>query len=45
MVVLWAATLSQMLFAMADLANLGALEHFRTATYAIAPNQSFARMK
>ena len=42
MVVLWAATLSQMLFAMADLANLGALEHFRTATYAIAPNQSFA---
>lgn len=41
LVVLWAATASQALFAMADLAGLAVLEHFRTATYAIAPNQSF----
>lgn len=41
-VVLWAATASQALFAVADMAGLGVLDHFRTATYAIAPNQSFA---
>ncbi len=41
-VVLWAATASQAVFAVADFAGLGVLEHFRTATYAIAPNQSFA---
>lgn len=41
-VVLWAATASQALFAMADFAGLNVLEHFRTATYAISPNQSFA---
>lgn len=41
-VVLWAATLSHAAFALADLAGLGLLDHFRTATYAIAPNQSVA---
>lgn len=41
-VVLWAATVSQALFAVADFAGLGVMELFRTATYAIAPNQAFA---
>lgn len=41
-VVLWAATLSQSVFALADLVGLGLLEYFRTATYAIVPNQSVA---
>lgn len=41
-VVLWAATASQALFALADFAALGVLDHFRTASYAIAPNQAFA---
>ncbi len=41
-VVLWAATVSQAVFAIADMAGAGALDYFRTATYAIAPNQLFA---
>ena len=41
-VVLWAATLSQSAFGLADLVGVGLMEHFRTATYAIAPNQSVA---
>lgn len=41
-VVLWSATISQAVFAVADLTDLAVLDHFRTATYAIAPNQSFA---
>ena len=39
---LWAATASQTVFALADALGAGWLDHFRTATYAIAPAQAFS---